>query len=223
MRHRFVKRAIDLVGATLALIVLSPVLLTVAALVRIRLGSPVLFRQLRPGRHGRPFEILKFRTMTDDRDPDGQLLPNEKRLTAFGRRLRRTSLDELPELINVVRGEMSLVGPRPLRMEYLPLYSAEQQRRHEVRPGLTGLAQIEGRNLLSWEERFRLDVQYADNHTLLLDAQIVFRTVVGVLRADGVNSETGSFMEPFSGSSLPTEETHAPLRSAAKNDSEDDE
>jgi sugar transferase EpsL len=199
MGYRRVKRLIDVLGASLALIVLAPVMLAVAALVRVRLGSPVLFRQARPGLHGHPFEILKFRTMTDDRGDDGELLPNENRLTDFGRRLRRTSLDELPELINVLRGDMSLVGPRPLRMEYLPLYSAEQRRRHEVRPGLTGLAQVEGRNLLSWEERFRLDVKYVETHRLLLDVQIVLRTALQVIAGRGTEPEHGQLVQPFTG------------------------
>ena len=193
------KRAFDLLASTVALVVLSPLLLVLAVLVRRRLGSPVLFRQLRPGLDGEPFRILKFRTMTDDRDEDGILLPAAERLTSFGRTLRRTSLDELPELLNVLRGDMSLVGPRPLRMEYLPLYSSDQARRHEVRPGLTGLAQVRGRNALSWEEKFALDIEYVENRSLLLDIRIILETVLQVLRGRGVEPADGGLMPPFTG------------------------
>ena len=194
-----VKRIFDLLASAIALVALSPLLLVLAILVRRRLGSPVLFRQLRPGLDGEPFTILKFRTMTDARDEHGILLPAAERLTPFGHTLRRTSLDELPELLNVLRGDMSLVGPRPLRMEYLPLYSSQQARRHEVRPGLTGLAQARGRNALSWEEKFALDVQYVENRSLVLDIRIIIETVLQVLRRRGVESADGGLMPPFTG------------------------
>lgn len=193
------KRIFDLLVSAIALVALSPLLLVLAILVRLRLGSPVLFRQLRPGLNGAPFTILKFRTMTDDHDEHGILLSAAERLTPFGRTLRRTSLDELPELLNVLRGDMSLVGPRPLRMEYLPLYSSQQARRHEVRPGLTGLAQVRGRNALSWEEKFSLDVEYVENRSLVLDIRIIIETVLQVLRGRGVESADGGLMPPFTG------------------------
>jgi sugar transferase EpsL len=194
------KRVIDVVGASTALVVLSPLLAVVAVLVRVRMGPPVLFRQLRPGREGRPFELTKFRTMTDQRDPDGALLPDAQRLTALGRFLRRTSIDELPELVNVVRGDMSLVGPRPLLMKYLPRYSPEQARRHEVRPGVTGWTQVNGRNDLTWEEKFALDVWYVDHRSTRLDLEILGRTVSQVLGGQGVSAPGHATMEPFRGS-----------------------
>ena len=175
------KRFSDLFLASLALLLLGVPLLFLIWQVRRKLGSPVFFRQTRPGLHGRPFEMVKFRTMTDVRGPDGQLLPDAVRLTAFGRFLRATSLDELPELWNVLKGDMSLVGPRPLLMEYLPLYSPEQARRHDVRPGITGWAQVNGRNALSWEEKFKLDVWYVDHRSLWLDVKILWLTVRKVL------------------------------------------
>lgn len=193
------KRLFDIFAAAGALVVLSPVLLCVALLARRRLGSPVLFRQTRPGKNGRPFEMLKFRTMTDARDSQGRLLSDAERLTSFGRFLRSTSLDELPELWNVLKGEMSLVGPRPLLMEYLPLYSVEQARRHEVRPGLTGWAQVNGRNALSWEEKFAFDVWYVDNRTFWLDIKIILLTVAGVLKRSGISAEGEATMPRFSG------------------------
>jgi len=183
------KRCVDAVVGSVALIALAPVLMGVALLVRWRIGSPVLFRQERPGLHGRPFQLVKFRTMTSARHADGRLLPDTVRLTPFGRWLRSTSLDELPELINVVRGDMSLVGPRPLLMAYLPLYSAEQARRHDVQPGITGLAQISGRASLTWDDRFKLDVWYVDHWSLWLDVKIMLRTLRTVLRREGVSSE----------------------------------
>jgi sugar transferase EpsL len=194
------KRVIDVLGASTALVVLSPLLAVVAVLVRVRMGPPVLFRQLRPGREGRPFELTKFRTMTDRRGPDGALLPDAQRLTALGRFLRRTSIDELPELVNVVRGDMSLVGPRPLLMEYLPRYSPEQARRHEVRPGVTGWTQVNGRNDLTWEEKFALDVWYVDHRSTRLDLEILGRTVSQVLGGQGVSAPGHATMEPFRGS-----------------------
>jgi len=194
------KRVIDVLGASTALVVLSPLLAVVAVLVRVRMGPPVLFRQLRPGREGRPFELTKFRTMTDQRGPDGTLLPDAQRLTALGRFLRRTSIDELPELVNVVRGDMSLVGPRPLLMEYLPRYSAEQARRHEVRPGVTGWTQVNGRNELTWDEKFALDVWYVEHRSTRLDLEILGRTVSQVLGGQGVSAPGHATMEPFRGS-----------------------
>lgn len=194
------KRLFDLLGAGLAGVLLTPVLAVVAALVRWRLGSPVLFRQTRPGLHARPFELVKFRTMTHDRGPDGELLPDEQRLPRFGRFLRSTSLDELPELWNVVRGDMSLVGPRPLLMEYLPLYSERQARRHEVRPGLTGWAQVNGRNAPDWDTRLEMDVWYVEHRSFALDLKILARTVLAVLRRDGVSADGHLTVERFRGS-----------------------
>lgn len=195
------KRLFDVVGASLALVALSPIIALVAAIVRTRIGSPVFFRQIRPGRNGEPFRIIKFRTMTDEKAPDGALLPDEERLVEAGRRLRRWSLDELPELWNVVTGDMSLVGPRPLLMDYLPRYTAEQARRHEVRPGVTGLAQVSGRNDLPWEDRFELDVWYVDNWSIWLDLKIVVMTVGRVFTGRGVSEPEGATMTPFEGSS----------------------
>lgn len=194
------KRSTDLLLAGTALLLLSPVLILLAVLVRRRLGSPVLFRQERPGRHGRPFMMVKFRTMTDARDAQGQLLPDAERLPPFGRWLRSTSLDELPELWNVLRGDMSLVGPRPLLMRYLPLYNERQRRRHEVRPGVTGWAQINGRNALGWEERFEMDVWYVDNQSLWLDARILWLTVRKVLVREGISAAGEATMQEFRGS-----------------------
>ncbi|MFI5054074.1 MAG: sugar transferase [Acidimicrobiia bacterium] len=194
------KRGFDAVGAGFVLVVLSPLLAVVALLVWLRMGPPVLFRQQRPGRDGRPFEMLKFRTMSNRRDASGALLPDHDRLTRLGRFLRRTSLDELPELVNVLAGDMSLVGPRPLLMEYLPLYSPEQARRHEVRPGITGWTQVNGRNALSWEEKFALDVWYVDHHSLRLDCKILAKTVGQVLKGEGVSAPGHATMEPFRGS-----------------------
>lgn len=193
------KRFFDIAVAVLLLVVLSPLLAILALLVRWKLGSPVLFRQVRPGKDAHPFEMLKFRTMTDARRVDGAPLPDADRLTAFGRFLRSTSLDELPELWNVLKGEMSLVGPRPLLMEYLPLYSPEEARRHEVRPGVTGWAQVNGRNALSWDEKFAFDVWYVDNQSFCLDIQILARTVAGVLMRSGISAQGEATMPRFSG------------------------
>jgi sugar transferase EpsL len=195
-----VKRALDLVVAALALLALSPLIAIVAILVRLGIGAPVLFRQPRPGLHGRVFTLLKFRTMRDARGPDGTRLPDAERLTALGRALRAASLDELPSLWNVLRGEMSLVGPRPLLVEYLPLYTPEQARRHEVRPGVTGWAQVNGRNAISWEEKFRLDVWYVDHRSLLLDLRILALTVGRVLGRQGISQGGHATSEPFRGS-----------------------
>lgn len=198
--HPMLKRFLDFVCALLGLIVLSPLLLVTAVIVRVKLGAPVLFRQQRPGRDGRPFELLKFRTMTGARDAGGELLPDHERLTPLGRALRRSSVDELPELWNVVKGQMSLVGPRPLLMEYLPLYTAEQARRHAVRPGITGWSQVNGRNITDWETRLAQDVWYVDNHTLWLDLKILLRTVGTVLGARGVQQADRVTRERFTGS-----------------------
>jgi sugar transferase EpsL len=195
-----VKRFADVIIASLGLVFLSPVLFSIAFLVRVKMGSPVLFRQLRPGLAGKPFFLVKFRTMTNQRDASGELLPDCERLTKFGKFLRSTSLDELPELWNVLRGNMSLVGPRPLLVEYLPLYSAHQARRHETRPGITGLAQVKGRNALSWDEKFDLDVWYVDNQGFSLDSAIIFWTFASVLRRQGVNADGSATMPPFQGS-----------------------
>ena len=193
------KRLLDIVASAVGLLVLSPLLLALWVLVRSRLGNPVLFSQERPGLHGKPFTVHKLRTMTDQRDASGDLLPDEQRLTGLGRFLRASSLDELPELWNVLRGDMSLVGPRPLRMDYLPLYSAEQARRHEVRPGITGWAQINGRNTADWAERLRMDVWYVDNRSIWLDLKILFLTVWKVVRREGISAEGHATMPPFRG------------------------
>lgn len=193
------KRLVDMLVAGLTLTVLAFPLLILTLAVRVKLGSPVFFCQARPGLSGRPFNMIKFRTMTDERDASGELLPDAQRLTALGRFLRSTSLDELPELWNVLCGEMSLVGPRPLLMEYLPLYTPEQARRHEVSPGITGWAQVNGRNSVSWEERFKLDIWYVDNHTLWLDLRILWLTVRKVLVREGISAEGDATMPKFKG------------------------
>lgn len=197
---RLVKRLVDIAGATAGLLLLSPLLALVALAVRLKLGSPVLFRQQRPGLRGKPFTLVKFRTMLDARDSNGRPLPDAERLPPFGRWLRATSLDELPELWNVLKGEMSLVGPRPLLMHYLPLYSPEQARRHEVRPGLTGWAQVNGRNAIGWEEKFALDTWYVDHWSLALDLKILALSVVSVLRPHGITAEDSATMPEFTGS-----------------------
>lgn len=205
MRHKqgfyekYIKRPQDFCCAFLALIVLSPVLLVTAMLVRVKLGSPIIFKQDRPGLNGKIFKLYKFRTMTDKRDEKGNLLPDEKRLTGFGHVLRSTSLDEIPELVNILKGDMSVCGPRPLLVSYLSRYSPEQHRRHEVRPGLTGYAQVYGRNLLTWEEKFEKDVYYVDNISMWLDIKIIFKTIAVVLRREGISSETSATMEEFKG------------------------
>lgn len=194
-----IKRMFDIAASFIGLIVLSPVIAITAWQIRRKLGSPVLFRQVRPGLNGTPFEMIKFRTMRDALDSGGNPLPDSERMTPFGSFLRATSLDELPELLNVLKGDMSLVGPRPLLMEYLPLYSAEQYRRHEVRPGVTGWAQINGRNALSWKEKFALDIWYVDNQSLLLDVKIIFRTVRKVVVRDGISADGEVSMSKFTG------------------------
>lgn len=193
------KRIVDLVVSITALIVLLPVFALVCVLVRLKLGSPIFFSQQRPGRNTKPFNMVKFRTMTDARDSDGHLLPDNVRLTRFGQWLRSTSLDELPELWNVVKGDMSLVGPRPLLMHYVPLYSKAQFRRHEVRPGITGWAQVNGRNTLSWRRKFELDIWYVDNQSLWLDLKILVLTVKRVFQRDGISQEGCVTAEPFTG------------------------
>lgn len=195
------KRLLDVVGAMTGLVLFSPLLVIVALLVRKNLGAPVLFRQTRPGLHGRPFRMLKFRSMRDSLGPDGHALPDEQRLTRFGRWLRASSLDELPELWNVLKGDMSLVGPRPLLMEYLSLYTPEQARRHEVRPGVTGWAQINGRNAISWEEKFALDVWYVDHQSLMLDGRILWLTAQRVFKRDGISAQGEATMTKFTGGS----------------------
>ena len=197
--RRFVKRFFDIVLSIAAISLLSPVLIVLAILVRVKLGSPVLFRQKRPGYHGEIFGLMKFRTMTDERDENGELLPDEARLTPFGKKLRSTSLDELPEFFNILKGDMSFVGPRPLLVQYLPLYNEEQAHRHDVLPGLTGWAQVNGRNAISWEKKFEYDVWYTRNVSFLLDLKIVFMTVAAVLKRDGISSETHATMEFFTG------------------------
>ncbi len=199
------KRIFDFTASLCALILLSPIIALVAWRIRKNLGSPVLFRQTRPGLHGKPFEMVKFRTMKDAVDSHGNPLPDSERMTSFGDKLRNSSLDELPELWNVLKGDMSLVGPRPLLMQYLPLYSKEQARRHEVRPGVTGWAQINGRNAISWEEKFKLDVWYVDNRNLLLDIKILFLTVKKVFVKEGISADGHVTIEPFTGQVKPGE------------------
>lgn len=196
-RYRHFKALADRVAALLALLLLSPLLVVVVLLVRWRLGSPVLFRQQRPGKRERPFQLLKFRTMTNEQDASGAPLPDAQRLTPLGRWLRSTSIDELPELINILRGEMSFIGPRPLLMQYLPLYSSEQSRRHDVKPGFSGWAQINGRNSLSWEEKFRLDVWYVDHQSFWIDLRIFLITIWKVILRDGISADGEATMPPF--------------------------
>ncbi|MGE6246208.1 sugar transferase [Psychrobacter proteolyticus] len=194
-----IKRLFDITAASAALVVLSPVYAITAYKVKQNLGSPVLFRQTRPGLHGKPFEMIKFRTMKDATDSDGHPLPDSERLTPFGQTLRNTSLDELPELWNVLKGDMSLVGPRPLLMEYLSLYSEEQSRRHQLRPGITGYAQVNGRNAIDWDKKFELDTWYVDNQSLWLDVKILLKTVKKVLIKDGISADGEATMSKFAG------------------------
>ncbi|MCI8372579.1 MAG: sugar transferase [Lachnospiraceae bacterium] len=201
MYEKYNKRILDFILSFLAVVILSPVMVIVALLVRLKLGSPVLFKQARPGKDEKIFHMYKFRSMTDDRDENGQLLPDEVRLTSFGKLLRSTSLDELPELFNILKGDMSIVGPRPLLVQYLPLYNEEQKHRHDVRPGITGYAQANGRNALTWEERFEMDVYYTRHLSLRMDLGILCRTVKVVLKREGISSETAATMEVFRGSS----------------------
>lgn len=199
--RRFVKRPMDFILSLIAIIVLSPVFLIVALLVRTKLGSPVLFKQKRPGLNEEIFMMYKFRTMTDERDDKGELLPDSIRLTKFGRLLRSTSLDELPELFNILKGDMSIIGPRPLLVQYLPLYNNHQKRRHEVRPGLSGLAQVSGRNTISWEDKFNLDVKYVDSVTFSSDWKIIFLTIKKVFVREGISQEEQATVQYFTGNS----------------------
>lgn len=199
MYKRFVKRCLDFLLSLAALIILSPVLLLVAILVCCKLGSPILFKQKRAGLHEKIFCMYKFRTMTDAKDADGNLLPDEVRLTKFGKLLRSTSLDELPELFNILKGDMAIVGPRPLLVQYLPRYNERQHHRHDVRPGFTGLAQVNGRNSISWQEKFEWDVKYVEQVSFLMDMKIIAKTVGVVLKRDGISSETSATMEEFRG------------------------
>ncbi|MEN8418103.1 sugar transferase [Acinetobacter radioresistens] len=196
------KRFLDIIIASIALMLLSPLYAFVAYKVKKNLGSPVLFRQVRPGLHGRPFEMIKFRTMKDAIDANRQLLPDSERLTPFGRMLRSSSLDEMPELWNVIKGDMSIVGPRPLLMEYLPLYNEEQAKRHQVRPGMTGYAQVNGRNAISWDEKFKLDTWYVENQSIWLDFKIMLKTVKKVLAKDDISAEGEATMSKFTGNSV---------------------
>lgn len=204
--EKYIKRALDIVLSGIAMIVLSPVMLITAILVRVNLGSPVVFCQERPGEDEIIFKMHKFRTMTDERNENGELLPDEKRLTEFGKTLRSLSLDELPELWDIFRGKMSIVGPRPLLVKYLPLYSEEQHHRHDIKPGLTGWAQVNGRNLTSWEERFEHDIYYVNHVSFLMDIKIVFATVRCVFAREGINAEGSATMEAFAGTSDALEE-----------------
>ena len=199
MYRKYIKRLLDFILSLIAIIILSPILLIVAILVRIKLGSPVIFKQKRPGLHERIFTLYKFRTMTDQKDEQGNLLPDEIRLTKFGKLLRSTSLDELPELFNILKGDMSVVGPRPLLVRYLPLYNEHQKHRHDVRPGFTGWAQCNGRNAISWEEKFDLDVYYIRHVSFLLDLKVIFKTIKIVLFREGISSNTSVTMEEFRG------------------------
>lgn len=195
----YLKRILDILICIIGLIFISPILLVVALLVKIKLGSPIIFKQERPGLHGEIFKLYKFRTMTNEKNDSGELLNDEVRLTEFGKKLRASSLDELPEIFNIIIGDMSIVGPRPLMVKYLPLYSEKQKRRHDVRPGLTGLAQISGRNAITWTERFNKDIEYVDNISLKLDMYIFFKTIYYVLKREGINSDTSATMEDFTG------------------------
>ena len=199
MYKKYVKRILDFILSLIALILLTPILLVVYILVVLKLGRPVIFKQERPGKNEKIFTLYKFRTMTDEKDENGKLLPDSKRLTRFGKFLRSTSLDELPELVNIIKGDMSIVGPRPLLVEYLPLYNEEQKHRHDVRPGLTGLAQVSGRNAISWEEKFEEDIEYIKKITFLRDFKIIIKTVGKVLKKEGISSNNTETMEKFKG------------------------
>ncbi|OQQ74991.1 sugar transferase [Ligilactobacillus salivarius] len=197
--ERYIKRLQAIVLSLIAIIILSPILLITYLLVRVKFGKPIIFIQKRVGKDGKVFDLYKFRTMTNQRDEDGKLLPDDQRLTSFGKKLRSTSLDELPELFNVLKGDMALIGPRPLLVKYLPLYNDEQARRHEVRPGLTGYAQVNGRNTITWEDRFKLDVEYVDNVTFLNDWKIIFKTIKTVFKREGISEEGSATMDEFKG------------------------
>lgn len=197
--ERYIKRLQAIVLSLIAIIILSPILLITYLLVRVKFGKPAIFIQKRVGKDGKVFDLYKFRTMTNQRDEDGKLLPDDQRLTSFGKKLRSTSLDELPELFNILKGDMALIGPRPLLVKYLPLYNGEQARRHEVRPGLTGYAQVNGRNAITWEDRFKLDVEYVDNVTFLNDWKIIFKTIKTVFKREGISEEGSATMDEFKG------------------------
>lgn len=197
--EKYIKRILDFTLSLIALICLSPILLIVAILVRVKLGSPIIFKQQRPGKDEKIFTLYKFRTMTDEKDENGNLLPDSERLTKFGKILRSTSLDELPELVNILKGDMAIVGPRPLLVEYLELYNEEQKHRHDIRPGLTGLAQVSGRNAITWEEKFKEDIQYIKKITLLGDIKIILKTVGKVFKREGISQEGNETMERFTG------------------------
>ena len=199
MIYKYIKRILDIISSLLAIIILSPLLAVTAVLVKTKLGSPVLFKQERRGKDEKIFTLMKFRTMTDERDENGELLPDEVRLTKFGKFLRSTSIDELPELFNVLKGDMSVIGPRPLLVEYIPRYNEHQHRRHEVRPGLSGWAQVNGRNTVSWEDKFDMDVHYVDNYSFAMDVKILLMTVLNVIKKEGISSETSATMEVFMG------------------------
>jgi lipopolysaccharide/colanic/teichoic acid biosynthesis glycosyltransferase len=199
--EKFFKRPLDIICSLLAIIVFSWLYIIIAILVRVKLGSPILFKQERPGKNEKIFKLYKFRTMTDERDENGKLLPDDVRLTKFGKFLRSTSLDELPEAFNILKGDMSVIGPRPLLVQYLPLYNEKQHRRHEVRPGLSGYAQVNGRNTVTWEEKFDLDVEYIDEITFIRDLQILVDTVVKTIKREGISSNSSATMEAFTGSS----------------------
>ena len=199
MYAKCLKRAMDFFLSLMALLVLSPILLILTVLGAVKMKGNPFFTQQRPGKDGKIFRLIKFRSMTCEKDADGNLLPDEQRLTRYGKLLRSTSLDELPELINILKGDMSIVGPRPLLVQYLPLYNQQQHRRHEVRPGMTGYAQVNGRNAISWEDKFRLDVEYVEHITFCGDVKIILQTVLAVLKRDGISSETSATMEPFQG------------------------
>lgn len=199
MYKNYIKRFLDFTLSLLALILLSPVMLIIAILVRIKLGTPVIFKQQRPGKNEKIFTLYKFRTMTDKKDENGNLLPDSERLTKFGKLLRSTSLDELPELVNIIKGDMAIVGPRPLLVGYLPLYNEEQKHRHNVRPGLTGLAQVNGRNSISWEEKFKDDLKYVNKITFIGDTKIILKTVGKVFKREGISQENSATMEKFQG------------------------
>lgn len=199
MYAKYFKRILDFLLSLIALIVLSPILIIIAILVRVKLGSPVIFKQQRPGKNEKIFTLYKFRSMTDKRDENGNLLPDSERLTKFGKALRSTSLDELPELFNILKGDMAIVGPRPLLVEYLPLYNEEQKQRHNVRPGLTGLAQVNGRNTISWEEKFKEDINYVKNITFKGDIKIILKTIIKVFKREGITQKDKATIERFNG------------------------
>lgn len=199
MYAKYIKRMLDFILSLIALIVLSPLMIIIGILVRIKLGKPVIFKQKRPGKDEKIFTLYKFKTMTDEKDEQGNLLADEKRLTKFGKFLRSTSLDELPELWNILKGEMAIVGPRPLLVEYLPLYNEEQKHRHDIKPGLTGLAQISGRNAIQWEEKFKEDIEYVNNITFIQDTKIILKTFIKVFKKDGINQEGNATMKKFEG------------------------